>query len=469
MIRETSFKASSAGSSSFGFSRYVTNIQLLAALNVKNNTMIISVFRDGADVTKQLVLTDMGLCKQNFTYPTNSSILALNSNNGNVAVNLGGVYFDELLLSYKTDEAYGNSITAYQLGLCNGLAITKGNPIPNPNPPYPPPAPTPSPLLVTSTTLPGILTNVIIGGTSITFTATGGTPNQGDVTWTLVTTNTTNSQTITASGTGYTCTAILAEAFTGKAVATFTANYTSHGSTATTTGSQTVNIAMNDDGIDKIRARLSGSTATYDAAAQNTWVQVTTTEYGDIYKYVQESIRYGDVNNVVSTTQCNDDCKLDICMTYNSNNIEQTTGDFEYQTSILKDIFVYGFSFRTANSNTIQALEANKMSISRNAFERNEYPIGGETRTFFPHTNLNSSTTYCYILKKTNAKFLRNARLALSIDVQNVISTTDWGAVTQTGNYAYYYWKSGDNGKRYYPPKAHSHNVQIIGTPTKQW
>ena len=141
-----------------------------------------------------------------------------------------------------------------------------------------------TPVTVSSTTTPATLPATIVAGNSINFTAAGGTPNTG-YTWTMTSSPATGVFSNTASGTGTTAQAILVANTSGLVTIVFTST---NACGFTVTGTQTATTG------DAVRSALVAggctSCSVYDAAAANTWVQVTAAEYAQIDNFVTVSL-----------------------------------------------------------------------------------------------------------------------------------------------------------------------------------
>ena len=461
MVSETSFEAADYGPAVFDFNKFVSNIQLITALNSKDNTMTISVYKNGVDVSNQLLLTNMGTCKQNFAMPTNNTIRAASNNNSNVVVNLGGVYFDRIAIKYRGDIVMGGGKTAFQLGLCNGLAEDIA-PVP-----VTCTSSLPSTIVVSSTTLPTTFPNVINAGSTINFTATGGTPQQGDIVWNLVSNPVSGILTGQTSGTGLSATATLAAGAKGYVTVTFSATNTTNGCTsAITKGVQTVAVGTGGNTGDNIRSALSRSTAAYDAANKNTWVNVTVEEYAEIYNKVSGSKRYGSFSNVPVSSWCDEGCLSEINLNRPAGYIEILPATFGYKNLIPVGTFVYGFSFRTPPSGTVSSLLQNDLRICRGK----NLPSGvmflnypNDADTYLPATQLNNDTRYCYVLKTTDGTF-NNEYPGIAIDATNIL-----GAVYNAGTGTGYYYGVNVVTPMFAASNGMSHDVQFMGTQTKQW
>ena len=146
-----------------------------------------------------------------------------------------------------------------------------------------------APIKVTNTTSPVTFPYPVVAGNAINFTATGGTPNTTGLSWTM-SSSPANMFSNSASGTGNTAQAVLVNGATGTVTVNF--NVT-NACGLVITGTQTAYIT------DNLRTALvaagCASCSAYDAAANNTWVNITAAEYASI-----------DNNMPVNLAACNE-------------------------------------------------------------------------------------------------------------------------------------------------------------------
>ena len=141
-----------------------------------------------------------------------------------------------------------------------------------------------SPITVTSTYAPLKLPIPTEAGNEIYFKAAGGTPNTG-ITWAITSIPSTGVFSSPASGTGINAKVILVA---GVYDFSISVTYTITNGCSVLTATNTVNIE------DQLRVALSAggctSCAAYDAAAADTWVNITAAEYTRIDNYIPINI-----------------------------------------------------------------------------------------------------------------------------------------------------------------------------------
>ena len=147
-----------------------------------------------------------------------------------------------------------------------------------------------TPITISTVINPGTLPNPIVDGNTITFTGAGGTPNASGMSWTMTSIPSTGVFSNPSSGTGNTAQAILvAGATTGAVTVTFTA---SNACAIASTSTYTMSL------YDNLRSALNAGGCTscvaYDAAAADTWVQITAAEYAQIDNFLSVNLAAGN-------------------------------------------------------------------------------------------------------------------------------------------------------------------------------
>ena len=142
-----------------------------------------------------------------------------------------------------------------------------------------------APITVSNVTNPTTLPGTIVAGNTINFTAAGGTPNTSGMSWTMTSSPATGIFSSPSSGTGNTAQAVLVAGALGTVTVTFSV---SNACGLVVTGTQTVSFG------DALRNALNAAGCTsctaYDAAAADTWVNITAAEYAQIDNFITTNI-----------------------------------------------------------------------------------------------------------------------------------------------------------------------------------
>ena len=153
-----------------------------------------------------------------------------------------------------------------------------------------------SPITVSNVTNPASITGPPSAGNTINFTAAGGTPNSTGISW-VMTSSPAGMFSSAASGTGNTAQAILVGGSSGTVTVTYSVT---NACGLVVTGTQSVFF-----GPDQLRAALNAggctSCAAYDAAASNTWLQITAAEYVKIDDFLTVNIAANNESVMTAT------------------------------------------------------------------------------------------------------------------------------------------------------------------------
>ena len=106
---------------------------------------------------------------------------------------------------------------------------------------------------------------------------------------------------------------------------------------------------------DKIRASLSTSVAAYDAAAANSWVNVTATEYNNLITVVSGAAKYGASDGLMTTS------------TTNGWDVNYTAGGNTAYAKVPASNFIIAWSVRTGLTSTAATGSKLKVSTVQNA------------------------------------------------------------------------------------------------------
>ena len=296
-----------------------------------------------------------------------------------------------------------------------------------------------TPITVTNVTNPTTLPIPAVAGNTITFTAAGGTPNTG-LTWAM-TSSVPGTLSGAVTGTGTTALATLA-AGTGTVTVTYTATNICG---VIVTGTQTVNV-----GGDALRAALAAAGCTsctaYDAAAADTWVNISAAEYAQIDNFMPVNVA-GVIESV---------------MTMPSGGIDGGGWSFVVQSPnaalLPANNYVVAFSVVTASANT-----SNDVLLKYSPNANTGFTTGGPTVKL---TAAGANTRVYNIMKRPSA--VVNAAASSYVAIFTGAGGNWLTFVSPAGSSRYY--ASGDvsnlsannatNGIEQY---------QVKGTATRKW
>ena len=426
-LTSPNFNGGGAAAYTFSFDKDVSNIQILNGMDAVGNTHLYKIYKRGVEITSQIVLTQLGNCLANTTISGNLVTQNVASSQSS-AVSIGGVYFDRL-------DVFGtaNADAQFLIGVCNGSSVD--------------PCPTPSSFIISHNYTPTVLSQPVVAGQTVNFTATGGgTPNTSGVSWALTSIPSSGLLTGALTGTGTTATATLAANAKGSVVVTYSTTNTSGSCNPTTTSTSDTAVVS-----DNIRLALSTSVAAYDAAAVNAWVKITPAEYA--------LIRDPSTGTVTQTTSY---YQSEANMNTITTTSEPNGGAYGYTTPILAGSYIYGFSFRTPSSGGLGVFGAGAVNITTgtvlpatSAFT--VYPASGSS---LPALSPVNDTRYCYVLKLDNARTVTTVYPGITTTIGPIFGSQPGAPLFYYGTVATY--PSGG-------PSTISHDVQFLGTTNKQW
>ena len=299
-----------------------------------------------------------------------------------------------------------------------------------------------SPIIVTFTSNPSPLPVPIASGNTINFSATGGTPNSSGMSWTMTSSPATGVFTSPASGTGNTAQAILVGGTNGSVTVTFSVTNTCG---LVVTGTKSAYLYSTGDAL---RAALGAGGCTsctaYDAAAADTWVNITAAEYAQIDNFNTVNIAAANETTMIGPKGAGGGWG------------SYTVSNAGVNSSTLPvNNYVIAFS-AMSNANTADNLSYIKYSTSATT----GFSVGGP-KLQLGSTASNGTRVY-NIMKKPSLVINSSAPTYMAMYMGN----TAWIAVFTTSGGAYY--GSGDsntvpNSDTGFPL------YQIKGTATKKW
>lgn len=291
-----------------------------------------------------------------------------------------------------------------------------------------------SAITVSNTTNPSPLPIPTVSGNTIAFSAAGGLPNTSGFTW-VMTSYPAGLFTNAASGTGNSATAILV----ANAAGTITTTFTASNACANFTGSQTVGVG------DGIRASLSTNVLAYDGAISNAWVQITATEYANLLMYVANSAKYGAIDAEMFTST---NAPTGYTVTESQNQSKLPAANYPIAMSI-------------TCSNTASNWSGFKLKLSPGATAQTGYadvPSGSS----LPSVNVGAGVQTYYVIKKPTTITASSSFIGCYQGASGTI-----GFKSTAGTQVYY--QSGDVNTLTGPAAFGNMNLQLIGTPNKQW
>jgi hypothetical protein len=193
---------------------------------------------------------------------------------------------------------------------------------------------------------------------------------------------------------------------------------------------------------DKIRISLTTSTAAYDAAAANTWVQVTAGEYGDLLSKVAGAARAGATEAYMNT------------MPSNGWAADYTVAADTDHVQIPASSFVIAWSVRTGIDSSSAAASKLKISTARYS-GYSDY--GGE----LPDIGKIAPKTRVFFVLKTPS-----GQTSAAPSFTGVYSPTAYFLGAGSGGPVYYH-----SGNYASPASKFSSGMysQVIATNNKQW
>jgi hypothetical protein len=203
--------------------------------------------------------------------------------------------------------------------------------------------------------------------------------------------------------------------------------------------------AMPKDTVDMIRAALTTSMASYDAAVSDGWVNVTAAEYDSLVTRLTGAGKYG-APEIYMNTSSTGGWSPDYCIGGNKN-----------FAKIPASSYIVGWSVRTGNG--ISSSLNSKLKVS--ASQSTGYTDYGNPLPYLG--NIAVDTRVFFVLKTPSAKTSASSNYTAVYNASVFFLGNHSDASSGPENYA-----SGDNANLTLSFPADSYS-QVISTATKQW
>ena len=297
-----------------------------------------------------------------------------------------------------------------------------------------------APITVSNVTNPTTLSGTIVAGNTINFTAAGGTPNISGMSWTMTSSPATGIFSSPSSGTGNTAQAVLVAGALGTVTVTFSV---ANACGLVVTGTQTVSFG------DALRNALNAAGCTsctaYDAAAADTWVNITAAEYAQIDNFNTVNIAAVSEAVMVLTPTQTDGGGNTFCIVATN------------ASTLPANNYVVAFSVVTSSYNS-----SNDVYLKYSTSPNSGFSTGGPTVKL---TTAGTNTRIYNIMKRPSA--VVNAAANSYVAIYSGLGGQWMGFVSPAGSNRYY--SGGDATSLATNATNGIEQYQIKGTATKKW